>query len=651
MDLAMLDRISAPRPSPDGRYVAYGVSRTDWERNRGSRTLELVDLHSPEQQPVALSEPGQEGTNPRWSNDSEWLYFISSRSGSPQVWKTNVDGSVQHQVTSFPLGVADYRLGPNQRWLLVTIDAYSDCDSLACIVHRDEARTNKTGSGILTSSGPARYGDAYEDDKHLGLFRAELPAEQAPAEARRIVHGFDMDFSIDEQNLAISHDGATLFFASLDLETQKGAETSRNLYAMPSDGSTRPKRVLGGVGSSISGLALSPDGRRLAYLATSGSLWTFGRTTVMVLDLEGGGRRDITPDEDIMFRQLAWSSDGHKLLATALERGQGPLYEIDVATGGLTKLLEEGNVDDVNVAAKTTVYLLDSFSSPQQIFIRNGAGPDRRLSLPKSNMLGDKSLSEWEQFSFPGWNDELVYGFVMKPHGYVDGHSYPVAFLIHGGPQSSFSNSWSYRWNPQVWAGMGYAVVMIDFHGSTGYGEAFGLASVGHWGDRPLEDLRKGWAFVTSRYSFLDEDRACAVGGSYGGFMINWMASQWNGPWRCMVNHAGVFDTRFLDLAMSIDAFVNAQFGGGATPPNLEKFNPALHVKEWRAPMLITHGTRDFLVSIDQGISAYNAARRQGIPAQMLVFPDEGHQVLRPQNLVQWYGTLENWMHRWTAAD
>lgn len=648
-DLAMLDRVSSPRSSPDGRHLAYVVRRTDWERNGGTHALELLDLHRPDAAPVSLLEDDPGFPSPEWSADGTWLYFLSMQTGSSQIWKTTPDGSRQEQVTAFPVSVAGFRIAPDHGWLLVSVNAHSSCDSLGCIVQMDERDSRRTGSGIVIESGPPRFGASYEDDRHLGIFRADLAGNEMLTEARRIVRGFEVDLSVGSADLVFSPDGGTIYFTSLDPAREKGSESSRNLYSAPSDGSSEPEALLGELGNSISNPALSPDGRTLAYLATRGSLWTFGRTTVRLRDMVSGSDRELTPGTDILFRQIAWAADGRTLYATALEQGQGPLYEIDVQSGQLTKVIGEGTVDDVNVAGERVVYLHDSFGAPQQVFERSDSGVDRQLTRTGVDILADRRLSEWEQFSFPGWNDERVHGFIMKPYGHVEGQRYPVAFLIHGGPQQSFSNTWSWRWNPQIWAGVGYAVVLIDFHGSTGYGEAFGLASVGHWGDRPLEDLRKGWSFLTSNYAFLDESRACALGGSYGGFMVNWMASQWNAPWRCFVNHAGIFDTRFSDLSTTIDAFFHAQFGGASAPADLDHFNPALQADKWRTPMLVTHGTSDFLVSIEQGISSYNAARRQGVPAQMLVFPDEGHLILKPQNLVQWYAIMEAWLGRWTG--
>ena len=227
------------------------------------------------------------------------------------------------------------------------------------------------------------------------------------------------------------------------------------------------------------------------------------------------------------------------------------------------------------------------------------------------------------------------------------GKKYPVAFLIHGGPQGSFGDGWSYRWNPSSYAGAGYAVVMIDFHGSTGYGQAFCDAISTHWGDRPLEDLQKGWAYALGKYPFLDGDRAAALGTSYGGFMVNWIASQWKQPWKCLVSHDGVFDARSMGYSTEEMWFDEWDQGGSpfTEPALFDKFNPALHAKDWSVPMLIVHSDLDYRIPVEQGIGAFTALQAKGVPSQFLRFPNENHWVLKPQNSMQWHKTVFDWLN------
>jgi dipeptidyl aminopeptidase/acylaminoacyl peptidase len=243
-----------------------------------------------------------------------------------------------------------------------------------------------------------------------------------------------------------------------------------------------------------------------------------------------------------------------------------------------------------------------------------------------------------------------VYGYVVKPWNYAPDEKYPVAFLIHGGPQGSYGNDFHYRWNPQTYSGQGYAVVMIDFHGSTGYGQAFTDSISGDWGGKPLEDLRAGWRYALETFPFLDGAKACALGASYGGYMINWIQGAWQDAFKCLVNHDGVFDDRMMAYSTEELWFVDWEHNGKAPdqdPQKYERFNPINNVSKWQTPMLVIHGEKDFRVPMEQGIGAFTALQRKGIPSQLLVFPDENHWVLKPQNSIQWHETVQAWLQRW----
>ncbi|MGP1667080.1 MAG: alpha/beta hydrolase family protein, partial [Rhodanobacter sp.] len=217
--------------------------------------------------------------------------------------------------------------------------------------------------------------------------------------------------------------------------------------------------------------------------------------------------------------------------------------------------------------------------------------------------LKNASMGDAEFFTFKGWNNETVQGYVVKPANYEPGKTYPVAFIIHGGPQGAMGNGWSYRWNPQTYAGQGFAVVTVNFHGSTGYGQAFTDSISGDWGGKPLDDLKLGWKAALDKYSFLDGDRACATGASYGGYMVYWIAGVWNQPWKCLIDHDGVFDTRAMYYDTEELWFEERENGGTQYehPENYEKFNPLNHVKDWRVPMLVIHSAQDFRIPDTQG--------------------------------------------------
>ena len=343
----------------------------------------------------------------------------------------------------------------------------------------------------------------------------------------------------------------------------------------------------------------------------------------MLRDLKSGKTREAAPNFDRSPTKLAWSADGAALYAIADDIGQTRVFAINPLTGAVTPLTSDGHVSGLDVARSATIFVFDALDTPGQVYeLGQNGGRATKLTHVGEDSLAQTPMSSFEQFSFAGWNGETVHGFVVKPAEYKEGRKYPVAFLIYGGPYGSFGNSWSYRWNSQVWAGMGYAAVMIDFHGSSGYGEAFAKSIIGHWGDRPLEDLQKGWAAAVAKYPFLDGDHACALGGSYGGYMIDWIAGNWAKPWKCLVDHDGVFDIRLMSYSTDIPGFQQAQNDAPtwSAPEAVERFNPIDHVADWSAPILVVHSGTDVRVPLDQGMGAYGAAQLRKYPANCSIF-------------------------------
>jgi dipeptidyl aminopeptidase/acylaminoacyl peptidase len=378
------------------------------------------------------------------------------------------------------------------------------------------------------------------------------------------------------------------------------------------------------------------------------------RFAIMAMDLATGKTREVAPRLDNSAESLAISDDGKTLFTTTQDTGEMPLFAIDIANGEAALVARDGSVREFAVAGNQVLFTRDRLDSPAQLFLSDASGRSaRQISVNNREAMDKTAWGAFEQFTFIGWNDQTVHGYVVKPANYVEGRKYPVAFLIHGGPQGSFSNGWSYRWNPQTYAGQGFAVVMIDFHGSTGYGQAFTDAISGHWGDRPLEDLQKGYAHALKKYRFLDSNRACALGASYGGYMVNWIAGNWPEPWKCLVNHDGVFDTRMMGYATEELWFTEWENGGTPfdVPQNYEKFNPVNHVAKWRVPMLVVQGELDYRIPPEQGIATFTALQRKGIESQLLLFPDENHWVLKPQNSILWHDTVNSWLKRWTSGD
>jgi dipeptidyl aminopeptidase/acylaminoacyl peptidase len=322
---------------------------------------------------------------------------------------------------------------------------------------------------------------------------------------------------------------------------------------------------------------------------------------------------------------------------------------VDVASGRVVRLTGDGHAGNVVPTRDGgAIFTQNSILAPDDLFRVNARGQVTRLTDVNRSLLAELDPVSFEKFAFKGANNDTVWGLKLKPTRVAG--KLPIAFVVHGGPQGSFGNGWSYRWNSRLISSPGYAVVSVDFHGSTGYGQAFTDAIRNDWGGKPLEDLQRGLAFATARDPQLDANNACALGASYGGYMMNWIAGRWPDRFKCLVQHDGVFDARAMAYETEELWFDEWEHGGKTyyeDPAAFEKWNPVNHVAQWKTPMLVITGEKDFRIPYTQGLASFTALQRRGIPSKLVVFPDENHWVLKPQNSIQWYGEVFGWMNRW----
>jgi dipeptidyl aminopeptidase/acylaminoacyl peptidase len=658
-DLVMLDRASAPQLAPDGRSLAYTLRTTDLEGNRGTQSLWRLDLSAAAAQPQRLTAAGSNAWSPRWSPDGRTLYFLSNRSGSDQVWSLGAGPGEARQVTRLPLDVGGFVVAPGGRQLALSLEVFPGCSDLGCTRKRLDERAAGKASGVLYPGLFVRHWDSWADGRRSQLFLVDLDAEgSVAAQPRLLSRGIDGDVPSkpfgDATEYAFAPDGRTVYFGARVAGPAEPWSTNFDIYAVATDGDAPPRNLTGGNAAWDAYPLPSADGKVLYYLAMKRPAVESDRFGIMALDLATGVRREVDPGWDRSAGPLQLGRDDHTLYTTADDDGQHPLFAVDTVSGKVRPVAATGNVTGFTTAAGVIVVARETLRSPAD-FYQVAPGTEKRLTDLNAARLRDVAMGDVEVFEFPGWNGERVRGYVVKPFGFEPGHKYPVAFLIHGGPEGSWLNDFHYRWNPQTYAGAGFAVVAIDFHGSTGYGQAFTDAISSHWGDRPLEDLQKGWAAALAKFPYLAGDRACALGASYGGYMINWIAGNWPapvaGPWKCLVSHDGVFDARMMYYGTEELWFEEAENGGTPwqRPEAFERFNPVTRVGEWKVPMLVVHGALDFRIPVEQGLGVFTALQRRGIPSEFLYFPDENHWVLKPQNSLKWHSTVEDWLRRWTA--
>ncbi|PZR34549.1 S9 family peptidase [Caulobacter segnis] len=655
-DMASLDRLSDPRVSPDGRYVLYAVRTMNYPANKAAMSLWIADLKT-KMAPRRLKISDGGASSGRWSADGKAIYFISGRAGgTDQVFRTDATGETATQVTRTPFDVQAYRVASDGKTIVVGMAVFPDCADLACTEARLAAKADTKATGVVYDRLMVRHWDTWNDGTKNHLFAYALDAGGvATGQPIDLMKGFDGDTPTkpfgDDNDFAITPENDAVVFSAKVAGKDEAWTTNFDFWAVKIDGSEKPRNRTEANKAWDTAPVISPDGKFAAYRAMKRPGFEADRFAIIIRDRTTKEDRELAPAWDRSADAIAWSRDGKTIYATALDVGQGKLFAIDVKTGKVTALTGEGHVSAFDVGPNGIVYAADSLKSPSELFFLPAKGPAVKVASVSSDALKDVAWGEPEQFNFKGWNDETVHGFVLKPANFDPAKKYPVAFLIHGGPQGSFSNSWSYRWNPQVYANAGYAVVMIDFHGSTGYGQAFTDAISQHWGDRPLEDLQKGWTFATQKYAFLDADRACALGASYGGYMINWIAGNWNQPWKCLVDHDGVFDTRAMGFATEELWFTEWENGGTPWQPGTtyEKFNPALHVDKWAKPQMVVQGQLDYRIPVEQGLATFTALQRRGVPSKLLYFPNENHWVLKAQNSVQWHKEVLDWLDQWTG--
>lgn len=648
LDLIAMDRLSEHEVSPDGKTVVF--VRRVLDHRTGKPNTDLWSVPVSGGLPKPLTDDEASDHSPRWSPDGTQIYFLSSRSGSAQVWRMPAAGGDAEPVTALPLPVANLGISPTGDRIAFTASVFVDCEDLACTKARLDRIVRDPSTGRAYDQMFVRHWDHYRDGRRSHLFTLALSGGE-PVDLSR---GQNADVPSQPfggaEEYTFSPDGKTVVYTARDVGRQEPWSTDFDLYAVAADGSGERRELTADNPAWDTHPVFSPDGKTLAWTAMATPGYESDRLAIKVRDWPEGEVRSVADDWDRSARSLTFAPDGASLLVTAAHVGQVALFRVALADGAVTELTADGTISGPAFAGERIVFARHDLRHPADLWsIPAAGGPASALTELNAERLATVSMGEPVPLSFPGWKGQTVHGILVRPAGWTEGERYPLAFLIHGGPQGSFGNMFHYRWNAQTYAGAGYAVVMIDFHGSVGYGQAFTDSIQGDWGGKPLVDLQEGLAAVLERYPWIDGERVCALGASYGGYMINWIAGRWPDRFRCLVNHDGVFDNRMGYYATEELWFPEREHGAPhfEDPGAYEKHNPVNHVERWQTPMLVIHGSLDYRLPETQGLAAFTALQRRGIDSRYLVFPDENHWVLSAANSVQWHTEVEAWLARW----
>jgi dipeptidyl aminopeptidase/acylaminoacyl peptidase len=650
-DMHSMHRLGSPEVSSDGHYAAFTLSTTDWDKNKRVNTLTLLDLTRPGAvpQPVAGAAKGHDAV----FGPGESLWFLMPVGEQDQLFRMAIGGKPV-QVSAFKGDIGGFRIAPSGDRVVVWADRDLRCADLNCARLPPKP---KTGSGRTYDQLFIRHWDTWAvPGVRSRLFTfpvaaGKLAGAGVPIEGNLVGDTPSKPFGGAEE-IAFSPDGRIVYFALREAGRIEPKSTNLDIFAAPSDGSAPPVNLTKANQATDNLPTVSPDGRMLAYFAMARPTYEADRQVLMLRDLATGTVRPLTQGWDRSVGSIEWAKDGKSLFVTAEDTLEQPVFRVDAASGKVTRLTGDGHFDNVRVLpGGGAIATMNSIMAPDDLYSLDAGGRVARLTDINHGLLARLDPVTFQKFSFKGANNDTVWGWELKPAAATG--KLPIAFLVHGGPQGTFNNSWSYRWNPRVFSGPGYGVVAIDFHGSQGYGQAFTDAINRNWGGWPLEDLKAGLAYATAHDPQLDSTNACALGGSYGGYMMNWIEGNWPDRFKCIVQHDGVFDARAMAYETEELWFDEWEHGGHPyyeAPAEFEKWNPVNYVQNWKTPQLVITSEKDFRIPYTQGIAAFTALQRRDIPSRLVVFPDENHWVLKPKNSVQWYDEVFGWMRRYIGG-
>jgi dipeptidyl aminopeptidase/acylaminoacyl peptidase len=631
---------SDPQVSPDGGLVAFTVSVASVAENRTVSRLWILNLTDSTSRELTRG-PGSDQL-PRWAPDGRTLAFVSTRSGSPQVWRIRTDGGEPIQMTNIPTGVNDFAWSPDTTALFVVSDVKWPAEQEIDARQKDAPTNARIFTNLFY-----RHWNEWRAGTRQHLLRVGLADGKVTD-----LTPFDRDvppLALGGKDVAVSPLGTELAVV-MNPDTTVATSTNNDIFLIGPDG-TGLVPMTTSKGNDHSPL-YSPNARWIAYLSMPTPGFEADRQEVVLYDRASGERKSLTGDWDASVQGLLWGPDSQSLIVEVEERGQRNVYRVAVPTGQRTPLVLNGYSSSAQLTGRGTglVFVFQRASDPPELYgMRFDGKPAHPLTRLNRTAVARLDLTPVESFGFVGAKGDSVYGFLMKPPRFDPGKKYPMVYLIHGGPQGAWDDNWHQRWNYALFASRGYVVAAVNFHGSTGYGQKFTNAVSKNWGSLPYEDLMKGLDALV-KLPYVDKDRIGAAGASFGGYMVYWMAGKTD-RFKALVAHDGIFNTASMVGTTEELWFPIYEFGGDPYTAEaralIDQWSPALSVSQWKTPILIVHGQLDYRVDVSEGFQAFTAAKLRKVPSKFLYFPDEGHFVLKPRNRRLWWGVVLDWLDQY----
>lgn len=645
-DLIKMHRIADPQISPDGKSVAYTASTPDMDTNRSVSNIWLVPTAGGAS--LQLTQSGHD-SSPVWSPDGKTLAFLSSRSGEAQVYLLSTDGGEAHALTHISTGVDIAKWSPDGKTIAFTSFVYPDCKDDDCSKKRDEEKEKSKVKAHVAEHLLYRHWTHWNEGKRSHLFVIPADGSAAP---RDLTLGADYDIPPDERStpadISFSPDGKEICFTAVT-DKMEAISTNGDLFIVPMAGG-EAKRITTQTGFDGEPV-YSPDGKYIAYHAQLTPGYESDRWRVMLYDRQSGKSENLTETFDRSADELAWSADSKTIYFTAENETQKPIYATEAKAGvEPKKIIPDTYNSAISLSrdGKILAFERSSLTMPAEIFIAAGDGSNvRQLTRQNDSILATLEMNAPEPFWFDGAGGTKVQAMLICPPKFDSTKKYPLLVLLHGGPQTMWANAWGYRWNPEVFSSAGYATLMINRRGSTGYGQKFTDEITNDWGGKAYIDVMNGIDYTLKKYPFIDGARIAAAGGSYGGYMADWIATH-TGRFKAIISHASVYDKVAMYATEELWFEEHDMQGTPWTSPeSYRKWAPSTYAGElgrFKTPTLVICGERDYRVPYTQSLEFFSALQRQGVPSKLVVFPDEGHWVLKPQNAQFWYKTFLDWL-------
>jgi dipeptidyl aminopeptidase/acylaminoacyl peptidase len=648
-DLLRIPRVGDVQLSPDGRSIAYTVATPNVATNEAESNLWIADTATGNSKQV--THTGRDRAS-RWSPDGRSLAFLSRRDGKSQVYVLTLGLGESRAVTRFPSDVETLKWTPDGRTLIFSAVVDPECRNDECL----KASADRRGKGVrVYDKWPVRLALSWVDGLRSHLFAVPADGSAAP---RDLTPGreFDVpsrqtnDGSVDGNEIAVSPDSKEICFAA-NVGLEPTGQSFSQLFRVSLEGGAPKQLTTGSVNNRTP--AYSPDGKIIAYRAQlNGQNIGGDRARLMFHDVASGAASDRTATFDRSVSSFAWAEQGKSVYLIAEDEGQAPLYSLPISNRATPRIVARGFVGELSAIAsgRAVAFTRSSLAAPAEAFFLSTRNAEaRQLTRHTQPAMSTVGVSPMESFWFKSTDSTSVQALYIPPPRLDTQRKYPLLVLLHGGPETAWGDSWTYRWNAQVFAAAGYGVVMINRRGSTGYGQKFTDGVVNQWGGAPYQDVMTGVDATLARYSYLDDKKVIAAGASYGGYMANWLATH-TGRFKAILSHAGVYDMTSM-YAMDLHWFLEFEQNGTpwGSPASYKEWSPSTYASElgkFKTPMLVTTGERDYRVPYIQSLELYAALQRQGVESKLLVFPDEGHWILKPQNSKQWYDTVLEWISR-----